>query len=282
MILGSHLSTSGGVKNSLLIAKRIGCESVQIFTKNQRRWESPPLKDGDVKEFLKLREEIGIEKIFSHASYLINLATEDGDLREKSIKSLVDEIERASKLKLLYTVIHVGSHKGIGEEKGVENVINSINRIIDNTEGSSVKILIETTAGQGTNLGYKFEQIGEIIEGIKEKSRVGCCLDTCHIFAAGYDFRTEKKYGEMMEEFNEKIGLKKLYAIHLNDSLREFGSRKDRHTHIGEGFIGLKPFSFFLNDDRLKDIPGVLETPKDREYKLDIENLKKLRALIKG
>ncbi len=281
MILGSHLSTSGGVKNSLIIARRIGCEAVQIFTKNQRRWNSPPLKDEDISEFLKLKEKYGIKKVFSHASYLINLATEDNELKKKSIYSLIDEIDRATKLKLLYTVVHVGSHKGIGEEKGIENVVNSLNVVIERTEYSHVKILVETTAGQGTNLGYRFEQIGEIIHGVKKKERIGGCLDTCHIFAAGYDFRTKDKYEKVMEEFDEKIGIKNLYAIHLNDSLRECGTRKDRHTHIGEGFIGLKPFSFFLNDKRLKKVPGILETPKDKEYKLDVENLNKLRSLVK-
>ncbi len=281
MILGSHLSTSGGVKNSILIAQKIGCKAIQIFTKNQRRWESPPLKSDDIKEFLKLKKKYEIKIVFSHASYLINLATDDENLRKKSIESLIDEINRADQLKLPFVVIHIGSHKGIGEERGIKNVVLSLNEVVKIRKRSKVKILLETTAGQGTNLGYKFEHIGDILKEVEIKERFGCCLDTCHIFAAGYDFSTKEKYEKMMNEFDKKIGIKNLFAIHLNDSLKELGSRKDRHAHIGKGFIGPKPFSFFLNDVRLKDIPGILETPKDKDYLLDVENLKILKSLIK-
>ena len=281
MKLGAHMSIAGGVFQALKMGVNVGCETIQIFTKNNNRWEGKPLTEDEIKEFFRLKDQSGIDPVFAHDAYLINLASPREDILQKSINAMIDEVERAAKLKLPYLVMHPGSHTGSGEKIGLRTVSESLRYVIEKTSQCSVRILVETTAGQGSNLGYRFEHIAEILEGVRDEERIGVCLDTCHIFAAGYDIRTKEKYEETMKEFNSIIGIKKLFALHLNDSKKELGSRVDRHAHIGQGFIGKNAFGFLLNDERLKHLPAVLETPKNKNCDEDRINLALLRSLIK-
>lgn len=280
VMLGAHMSIAGGVGNAFLRGQTAGCDTIQIFTKNNNRWESASLKQQDVDAFFENSKQTGIKPVFAHNGYLINLASPKPDLHRKSVEAMQDELERAELLKLPFVVIHPGSHTGDGEENGLKRVAVSIRKLIKETSGYSVGIALETTAGQGTNLGYAFEQLGWLIEEIGHE-RIGVCFDTCHSFTAGYELRTKSGYKETTDLFEEHIGFDKLLAVHLNDSKKEFQSKKDRHEHIGKGTIGLDGFSNVLNDLRFQKVPMVLETPKGPELKEDIENLKVLRGLIK-
>jgi deoxyribonuclease-4 len=287
MRLGAHMSIAGGIYQALERGNEVNCESIQLFTKSNRQWAAKPLIDEDIQSFKAARNTFkDIRPVFSHTSYLINLGTHNPEVLQKSIDSMAIEIERAESLGLEYIVLHPGSATGIDEGETEEDAMNRIadnlNNVFAKTRGYKSIVCLETMAGQGNNVGYKFEQLKFIIDQIKDKKRIGVCFDTCHAFGAGYDFTTQAKYEKMWGEFDNIIGLNYLYCFHLNDSENELNSRVDRHIHIGEGVIGKGPFAFFLNDERFKDHPGVLETPKTgTDLKNDERNLKVLRSLIK-
>lgn len=277
--LGAHESVSKGLHLAFDRISRVGGESLQIFTRNQRQWSPKPLQEEEIRQFLKAWEEHDYLMVASHASYLINLASSKDDLRSKSVESFTGELHRCHELKIPYVVIHPGSHGGDGIEIGLERVVLSLNEAIDRA-GSDVKVLVETTAGQGTSLGSRFEELAYIKEESRFPEKIGFCLDTCHIFAAGYDIRSPEAYQHTIEEFNRYIGLEHLHFFHLNDSKKELGSRVDRHEHIGRGCIGLNGFKHLLNDIRFRGHSMTLETPKGEDLQEDIENLATLRGIM--
>ncbi len=279
MILGAHVSTSGGIWNAPLNAGKLDITAFQIFTKNQNRWQQKPLETKEIDKYLRNCEECGIEYTVSHDAYLINLCATDEEKLRRSRDAFLDEMQRADQLKIPYLVMHPGSHKGAGEDVGLRRIAESLKMQFDRQSNGSVKVLLETTAGQGTNLGYTFEQLAELIRLVDCDERIGVCVDTCHIFAAGYDIRTSPAYENVIREFDDIIGLDRLLIFHLNDSKRGLASRIDRHEHIGEGMIGIESFRFLVNDSRLVNIPGILETPgKMEDYEV---NLDALRMLVK-
>ena len=280
MRLGAHMSIAGGVDKAIDRAESVGCEAVQIFTKNNNQWKARPIPAEQAERFQARLEETGIGPVVAHDSYLINLASSDDALWEKSTEAFRVELERCETLGIPYLVAHPGSHTGAGEDAGLRRVAEALNRLHDELPGYRVRTLLETTAGQGTALGATFEQLARITADLRAPERVGYCFDTCHVFAAGYDLRTPDAYAETMATFDAVLGLANLRAVHLNDSKRGLGSRVDRHAHIGEGEIGLAGFRNLVNDDRLRDLPGLLETPKSDDLHEDIENLARLRRLI--
>lgn len=278
MILGAHVSTAGGVFKAPLNAKTIGVTAMQIFSKNQNQWNAKPYDDKTVEKYFANCEECGITHTVAHDSYLINMCAVEEEKLTKSRNAFIDEMDRADILKLDGLVMHPGSHMKAGEEAGIKAIADSFHYCFDQRPDSKVRILLETTAGQGTNLGYRFEQIAEMLRLIDNDDHMGVCVDTCHTLAAGYDYRTREGYEVVIKQFDDIIGLDRLYAFHMNDSKKELGSRVDRHEHIGEGFVGADPFAFFMNDERFKDIPAYLETPgKQEDYP---RNLEKLRAMV--
>jgi deoxyribonuclease-4 len=279
-LLGAHVSISGGVFNAPYNGREATCDVVQIFTKSSNQWKAKLLTDEDAEKFAAAQEETGVKVACAHDSYLINLASPTEDLFMKSYEAFFEEMKRCDFLDIPYLVMHPGSHVGSGDAAGVARIAGAFNRVFEADPDGKVVICLETTAGQGTNLGYTFDQLREIIDLVENESRLGICLDTCHIFAAGYVFSTEKDYKATIRAFDQILGLKRLKIIHINDSKKEFASRVDRHEHIGAGAIGLKPFGFFVNDRRLAKIPMILETPKE-SAKEDIANLKRLRSLIR-
>ncbi len=281
-LLGAHMSIAGGVSKALDRGQQIGCDTIQIFTRNNNRWASKPLSSDEIERFHQRVKETGIWPVFSHAAYLINLASPKPDLRRKSIEAFIDELERAEALNLLGVVLHPGSHMGEGEEAGIARIAEALDQCHAATPGFRTLTLLEITAGTGDHIGYRFEQLAAIRERVKEPERIGFCFDTCHAFAAGYDFRTREGYEAVMAEFDRVLGLDRLKAIHLNDSKHPLGSRKDRHEHIGKGHIGLDGFRWLLNDPRLQQVPMVLETPKSPDMHEDVENLRVLRTLVEG
>lgn len=281
LLIGAHVSISGGLHKAFPLAADIGCTAVQIFTKNASQWNAKPLQDKEIQQFKAAWEASGIRMVVAHDSYLINLATPDDALLEKSRSAMRIEVERCEQLGIPSLVMHPGSHVGSGEEAGLRRVAESFDAIHRQTSGYQTKILVETTAGQGTNLGWQFEQIARIFEHVAQPERLGVCFDTCHAFAAGYDIRTEAAYRQTMAEFDRIIGLARLNAIHVNDSVKPLGCRVDRHEAIGKGHIGLDGFRWLMNDPRLADIPKILETPKGGDpVASDQDNLSKLRALL--
>ena len=279
VLLGAHISIAGGVDKALLRGSKIGCSTIQIFTKNNNRWKANPLLKDNIKRFIALSEKTKINRIFAHTSYLINLSSPNKTMFRKSYKSFFEEIERCEILQIPYIVVHPGSTLGKSLEAGIDTISEAFNKILSEKKDTDVMICIETTAGQGSSIGFRFEHIAEILE--KTDNRIGVCIDTCHIFAAGYDFRDKKSYNKTFKKFNEIIGFKNLKVIHINDSKRELGSRIDRHEHIGEGYIGIKAFELLMNDAKLRGIPKILETPKGPDMKEDIVNMNKLIGLIK-
>lgn len=280
VLLGAHMSNAGGVHKAVERGISIGCTTMQLFVKNNVQWNAKPLAGEDVASYKKLLRESNIAPVVVHDTYLINLCAKDKVILQKSRAALKDELDRSELLGVEYLNFHPGAHMGQGEAEGVKLIAESLNIIHDQTKGYKVKSVIEATAGQGTTLGYRFEQIQAMIEGVHDKSRVAVCIDTCHIFAAGYDIATEKGYEKTFQEFDEIIGLEKLVAFHVNDSKRELGSHVDRHTHIGQGHIGLEGFRLLMNDERFANIPKILETPKGPEMKEDVENMNVLRQLM--
>ena len=281
MLLGAHMSIAGGVFNAPIAGKKATCDTVQIFTKSSNQWKAKPLTDEEIARFFEEQKNTGVTVACAHDSYLINLGSPDKELYKKSSEAFEIEYERCDMLKIPSLVMHPGSHLGDGEEAGLKRIADAFNRLFEKHPDNKTVVCLETTAGQGTNLGYRFEQLAQIIDWVEDKPRIGICLDTCHIFAAGYPIQTENDYKATMKEFDTTLGLERLKVIHLNDSKKVFGSRVDRHEHIGRGKLGLEPFRFLLNDKRLSKIPKILETPKGDELLEDIENLKILRSLIK-
>ncbi len=288
MRIGAHMSVSGGKFKAFERGRELGCESIQVFVRNVRSWSSRPLEQDDIANFLKKKEELKDEiwPIISHNSYLINLASIDKEKIEKSYNAMLDELIKVEQLNIQYENMHPGvipisDKREITKEEALSEIAVQLNKLMDATKDSKVIILLETTAGQGKGLGNKFHHFKKIIDKIQNKKRIGVSFDTAHSFAAGYDFTTKKKYNEVWEEFDDVIGLKYLFAFHLNDTDKECKSRVDRHTHIGQGKIGKEPFEFFINDERFKDMPGILETPKGQDMKEDIMNLTTLKSLRK-
>lgn len=280
-LIGAHMSISGGVDQAPLRGKGVGCKTMQIFTKSSRQWAARPLTEDEIAGFRKNCMDTGIAPVIGHNCYLINLATADRALWKKSHDSFLTELQRSDQLGLLGLVFHPGSHVGAGEKAGLRRIIQSVDDLLEKTEGSKVRMLVETTSGQGTNLGCRFEHLAEIIASVKQKSRMGVCYDTSHTFAAGYDIRTEDAYHRTLEEFDKVIGLDRLCAFHFNDSKGGLGSHLDRHEHIGRGELGREPFRLILRDPRFQSVPKILETPKGKRGKTewDAVNLNVLRRL---
>ena len=281
MLFGAHESIAGGVFNAIERGKKATCDTIQMFNKSNNQWRARKLEEAEVEKFLQAIEATGVTVALSHTSYLINIASPDDALGEKSRLSLREEMERCNLLKIPNLVMHPGSHVGSGEETGMARIIANINRMFDELDDNQVTLLLESTAGQGSNLGYRFEQLAQMIDGVENKDHMGVCLDTCHIFAAGYPLTDPSEYKETIKQFDDVVGLDLLKVIHMNDSKKEFDSRKDRHEHIGKGFIGLEGFRNIVNDRRLKNVPMILETPKGEDLAEDIENLAVLRGLVK-
>lgn len=281
-ILGAHMSMAGGYYKAVLAAAEAGCDCVQLFTKNNNQWRARDIKDEEVDAFQSTLKEQSIQAPLSHASYLINLGSPDKELRKKSIEAFVVELQRADQLGIPFVVLHPGSYTTSSEEEGLKNIVKSLDAVHKSTSKLSSCCLLENTAGQGSNLGWKFEHLATIIDGVKDPERLGVCIDTCHAFAAGHPMGTEAEYKATIRAMNQTFGIKMIKAFHLNDSKKEFGSRKDRHEHIGQGEMGIEPFRFLLNDRRFKKVPMYLETPKG-EFKgedYDKINLRVLRELV--
>lgn len=273
------MSISGGLYKAIERGKEAQCEALQIFSKNSNQWKAKPLQKDEIGQFKEKQKSWGEFSILVHDSYLINLGSpKEGD-RQKSIHAFLDEIDRCDQLSLPYLVFHPGSHLGAGEEEGCRIIAKSLNDIFEKNPGFQVKLLMETTAGQGTNIGYRFEHLRNILDLLDSREKMGICVDTCHIFAAGYDIRTREGYDRTFQEFDQKIGLEWIKAFHLNDSKKDYLSRVDRHEHIGKGYLGIEAFRFLMNDCRFEKIPMVLETPKGDTDKEDKENLSLLRQL---
>ncbi len=277
--LGVHVSISGGMHKALVRGMELAVNTIQVFLKNSNQWEAKPYSSAEIDKFLASKGDKGIEHIFAHSGYLINLAGA-GDMLEKSVRALSDEIRRAHQLGIGSVVIHPGSHLGAGLDEGINKIAGSMDRAFQDAGARDVKILLETTAGQGNAVGFKFEHLRRIIDLCTHRDRIDICLDTCHIFAAGYDISSKKGYMETMDEFDSIIGIDRLKLIHLNDSKKGCGSLVDRHEHIGLGMIGEKGMTHILHDSRLAHIPMVLETPKDDDGS-DMKNLNAVRKLIK-
>ena len=276
--IGFHLSAAGGIHNAIDQAAELGINALQVFLKNSNRWTAPPLSENDIKAFKeKWAMNPGLT-ITAHTGYLINPAG-DGENLEKSIILLNEEMNRAQKLGIKFIVLHPGNHKDKGIEEGIKTIVRTLDGIFFNDE-TDVEILLETTAGQGSSVGHRFEHIRDIIGAGRYPHRLGVCVDTCHIFAAGYDITTEQSYKSTMDEFDRIIGIDKLKLFHLNDSKKGCGTRVDRHDHIGLGLIGSEGISFFLNDERFSGIDFILETPDD-EVRSDRDNLETVLSLLK-
>ncbi|HKK47192.1 MAG TPA: deoxyribonuclease IV [Balneolaceae bacterium] len=281
--IGAHVSAAGGVENTPLRANEIGAKAFALFTKNQRQWKGPPLSKENIAGFKKNCQELGysMDYVMPHDSYLINLGHPEKAQLQKSRNAFLDEMQRCEQLGIMLLNFHPGSHLDkISLDECLKRNAESLNWALDQTKG--VTAVIENTAGQGTNTGFKFEQLAAIIDGVEDKSRVGVCIDTCHAYAAGYDLVSESGYKKMVDEFADIVGFKYLKGMHLNDSKRELGSQVDRHDSIGEGEIGLKGFEHIMQDERFDDIPMILETPNKENWAKEIELLHNLAGVEKS
>jgi deoxyribonuclease-4 len=278
------MSIAGGCDRAIWAAHAVPFETVQLFTKNNNRWDAPPLSAEHAEAFRTALETTGIVSPVAHTSYLINLASPDDELRRRSIAALVEEVERCQWLGITDLVVHPGAHKGEGEDAGLTRIAGALDEVHRRTAGTAVRIDLETTAGQGTSLGHRFEHLGEILDRVGYPERLGVCVDTCHIFAAGYRLATPEEYDETIDRLSRSVGLDRLRVWHVNDSCRECGSRVDRHAAIGAGRMGLEPFRILVNDPRFFDLPMILETPKGMEdgEDLDVRNARVLRGLIRA
>lgn len=284
-LLGAHMSIAGGYFKAARAAAALKMDTCQLFTKNNNQWRAKPLDDEDVRLFREAVEEAGLRKLCAHSSYLINLGSPKDDLWRKSLDSFLVELERAEALGLDGLVIHPGSYVDSSEEEGLERIVKAVDDAVNQTRGMSVEIWLETTAGQGTNLGWRFEHLRWILDHAADARRLGVCVDTCHLFAAGYPLKTDRQYAETMSQLDAIVGLDRVRAFHLNDSKRELGSRVDRHEHIGLGKLGREPFRHVLNDPRFAELPMYLETPKgtrERDGKeWDAVNMATLRRMVR-
>ncbi|HEX8202536.1 MAG TPA: deoxyribonuclease IV [Isosphaeraceae bacterium] len=279
---GAHMSIAGGHDRAVRAAHRLGFDAVQLFTKSNNQWRARPLLGTQVEAFRAARDETGVTVAVAHDSYLINLASPDDALWTRSIDALADELGRAAALGLLGLVCHPGAHVGAGEEAGLERVARGLDEVHRRTRATAPPILLETTAGQGTGLGHRFEHLGHILRSVAEPERLGVCVDTCHIFAAGYSLADRDQYNATIAALDQAVGIGRVRLWHLNDSRREGGSRVDRHAGIGRGRMGLEPFRLLVNDPRFAAVPMILETPKGTEdgEDLDAINLRVLRQLL--
>jgi deoxyribonuclease-4 len=280
LLLGTHVSAAGGLRRAVERGAQIGCTAIQLFTKNNNRWEGKPLTDEDTGSYKTAVAEARIGPAVAHAAYLINLSAVDPSLLERSRRALEDELRRCELLGLLGLVVHPGAHMGEGIPAGIDRIAASINAVHRRTPGFRTLTILETTAGQGTSVGHRFEQLREIIDRIEEGARMAVCIDTCHLFAAGYPLHTATGWEETIAEFDAVVGLGRLALVHVNDSKKGLGSRVDRHEHIGKGAIGLEGFRSLMNDPRFAAIAKILETEKSEDMHEDIENMNALRSLI--
>jgi deoxyribonuclease-4 len=281
-LFGAHMSIAGGCHNAVAAALAHGCQTLQLFTKNSNQWDAPPLTDDAVRTFRAALRKSGLRYATAHDSYLINLASPDEALFRRSVEAFLIELQRAEQLGLRYLVMHPGAHMGSGEEEALGRVARALDEVHARCAGFKVKVLLETTAGQGTTLGHRFEHLARILALVAEPRRLGVCLDTCHVFAAGYPLAPAAEYEATLREFDRLIGLRRLRVFHVNDSKKPLGSRVDRHAHIGRGCLGLEPFRLLVNDPRFRDRPMILETPKEEDDNPDMDavNLGVLRKLV--
>lgn len=278
--LGAHMSISGGLHLAIDRAVAAGCNVLQIFTRNSNQWKGKPVSESDVALFRSKFAASGLREVVSHDIYLINLASPPGETRDKSLAAFRDELETCARLGIKKVVMHPGSHLADSPQSGLTRVIEAFDQLFEEVPQFDGRVLIETTAGQGSNLGRTFEEVAAIINGSRFTEKFGVCFDTCHTFAAGYDTATEEGYRDTMQQFDSLIGVELLQCFHLNDSKKGLGSRVDRHDHIGQGALGLNPFRFILNDPRFAAVPKILETPKGDKDEMDAVNLATLRSLI--
>jgi deoxyribonuclease-4 len=279
LLAGAHMSIAGGIHHALERGLQAGCRTIQVFLKNSSQWHAKALTAADKEMFEAAARRTGIAPVLAHSSYLINLAAPDPALYRKSLAAFVQELERARFLGIPALILHPGAHRGAGEAAGIASVAVALAQALDRVP-PPVSILLETTAGQGTSIGHRFEQLAGILESVGDSERIGFCLDTCHIFASGYDIRTKAGYQKTIREFDRLIGVNRIRAFHVNDCLRPLGSRIDRHAHIGQGQIGLEAFRSLVNDRRFAAVPKILETPKGEDMHEDLMNLETLRRLL--
>jgi deoxyribonuclease-4 len=281
-ILGAHQSIAGGYYKSVEIASRTGCDCVQLFTKNNNQWRGKAISDDEAQAFREALTRLNITHPLSHDSYLINLAAPDEAMWAKSVDAFEVELQRAEQLGIPYVVTHPGSFTTSSETEGLNKIIAGLDEVHRRTQGIRAMCLLENTAGQGSNLGHRFEHLGTIIAGVKQPERLGVCIDTCHTFAAGYPLGTQSEYDDTFAQLDRAVGTDRIKAFHLNDSKKPLGSRVDRHEHIGEGSLGLEPFRHLLNDPRFRHVPMYLETPKELRdgEEMDVINLRMLRGLV--
>lgn len=279
-LLGAHVSAAGGLWLAFDRAAEIGCETFQIFTKNKGAWAAKPLDDETIEAFRQRARDSNVKSVVTHASYLLNLASPDADLRAKSVEALRVELERCELLGIPYLVLHPGSHKDTSESAGLRRVTGSLNKALRQTDGYRVRVLLENSAGQGSSVCRTFESLGRLLETSREPDRLGVCLDTCHLFAAGYDLRSKEGYAKTFAELEEHFDLDAILCFHVNDSKTDLGSRVDRHEHIGRGKLGLEPFRLLLNDRRFRRVPMIFELPPEDDM-LRV-NLKALRKLVRA
>lgn len=276
-LLGAHVSVAGGLHKAFNIAEELKCEAIQIFTRNQLQWHGKKIEPEEAETFSKAQSKSGVLKVFSHASYLINLSGRK-EIREKSELALIQEINRCSALGISEVVLHPGYALKLTKKAAIQKIAESLQRVLDKTADKNVAILLETTSGQGSVIGSKFSELAEIHKLLSNSERIAFCIDTCHIFAAGYDIRTENGYHLITAQLIEELGLKNIKCWHLNDSLEALGSNKDRHANLGEGSIGHIPFKLLVNDKRFFHAPGIIETPKKKNG--DVKNLSFLRSYM--
>lgn len=280
LLLGAHMSVNGDIQTAFARGASIGCTTMQVFVKNNNQWTGRPLTPEDIASYKSSEAKARIAPVVAHAAYLINLCATNPSTLKHSRVAFADELSRCHTLGIKALVFHPGAHVGAGEADGIKHIAESLNIAHANTAGCTTLSALECTAGQGTVLGYRFEQLNAIIDLVEEKSRMAVCLDTCHLYAAGYDIGTEEGWERTMQEFGEIIGFPRLIAIHVNDSKKELGSRVDRHEHIGKGRIGLTGFRMLMNDTRFHPVPKILETEKSEDMHEDVENMNVLRSLI--
>ncbi len=278
LLIGAHMSISGGLNNAFERGKVVGCTTMQIFTKNNRQWKAKPLIKDDIMLFEQTKKEHEITPLVAHATYLINIGSPNKEVEKKSIECLALELKRCNKLGIKYLVLHPGSHNKTDEQSCLDRINKNLNAIFKKDDGNTI-VLLETMSGQGSSVCYTFEHIAYLLKNSKHKNRLGVCFDTCHVFAAGYDIRTKSTYEKTIQTFDEIIGLKHLKIFHINDSKKELGSRVDRHEDIGKGKIGKKAFKLLFNDEQFFDTPKILETPKEK-IEDDIRNITVIKSLL--
>jgi deoxyribonuclease IV len=278
-LLGAHMSIAGGLHRALVRGQEVGCSVVQIFLKNQLQWEARPYGQEEISEFKAAWQATRLRMAFAHATYLINLAAAAPREWRRAVNAFHDELERAESLGLPFVIVHPGSHKGLGLEEGIRRIARGLDELTARTRGYRVMVLLENTAGAGATIGRTFEELAAIMQAVRRPERIGVCLDTCHLFAAGYDIRSREGYEAAMAECRQLIGLDRVRVFHLNDAKQPLGSGLDRHEKIGRGHLGRDPFRWLLNDRRFRGVPMAIETPKEPEPRADRQALKLLRSL---